>query len=303
MGRIFFFCAEAFRALRRSAAPSLAAIVTVILTTLLLGVFIPVIKASSTTTENVRSQLALRVFLVPDASTHQAKAVEKKIDRIPHVARTEYVSKKEGLKVLGEEVGHSPLRNGLQQLKGNPLPISINVHPDDPDNLDSIQSAITPPGPNGKPKPISPAIDSVNNGQGTAEAIRTVTNAVKVILTVIAALLLVASLMLVANTIRLSIYARRREVEVMRLVGATNWFIRWPFMIEGLIVGLAGAGVAVGLLWLGKAAIIDPLSQNFQLIHNFSTVGFVSLVEVLIAAAVVVSALGSGITLRRFLRV
>ncbi len=122
-------------------------------------------------------------------------------------------------------------------------------------------------------------------------------------LTVIAALLLIVSLLLIANTIRLSIYARRREVEVMRLVGATNWFIRWPFVIEGLIVGLAGAAIAVGMLWIGKVTIIDPLAENFALIDNFSTVGFVPLIIVLLAASIVVSALGSGITLRRFLRV
>jgi cell division transport system permease protein len=120
---------------------------------------------------------------------------------------------------------------------------------------------------------------------------------------VIAILLVVASLMLVANTIRLSIYARRREVEVMRLVGATNWFIRWPFVIEGLVVGLSGAAIAVGMLWVGKVTIIDPLAQNFQLIDNFSTVGFETLVIALLAGAVVVAALGSGIVLRRFLRV
>ena len=119
----------------------------------------------------------------------------------------------------------------------------------------------------------------------------------------IAVLLLIASLMLVANTIRLSIYARRREVEVMRLVGATNWFIRWPFVIEGVIVGLAGAGIAVGILWLGKVTIVDPLSQNFALVDNFSTMGFVPLIIVLLGASVVVSVLGSGITLRRFLRI
>ena len=119
----------------------------------------------------------------------------------------------------------------------------------------------------------------------------------------IAALLLIASLLLVANTIRLSIYARRREVEVMRLVGATNWFIRWPFMIEGVIVGLAGAGIAVGILLLGKVTIVDPLADDFALVDNLSTMGFVPLVAMLVAAAVLVSALGSGITLRRFLRV
>src|SRR5215211_2402843 len=290
MGRILFFLTEALRAVRRSAAPSLAAIVTVVLTTLLLGVFIPVIKASSTTNENVRSQLALRVFLVPDAGQRQAKALERKIDRIPHVSRTQYVSRGQGLDILREEVGTGPLRRGLGQLKGNPLPASINVFPDDPDNLSSINSALTPPGPNGKPKPIS-------------NSIQTVTNTVKVILTVIAVLLLVASLMLVANTIRLSIYARRREVEVMRLVGATNWFIRWPFVIEGLIVGLSGAVIAVAILTLGKVTIVDPLADNFALVDNFSTVGFLPLVVVLIASAIVVSALGSGVTLRRFLRI
>lgn len=303
MSRIFFFLAEAFRALRRSAAPSLAAIVTVVLTTLLIGVFVPVIKASSTTNENVRAQLALRVFLAPDATKKQGKAVQHKIARIPHVAHTKYISKTQGLKVLRSEVGSGPLRNGLGQLKGNPLPDSINVFPDDPDNLNSIQSAITPPGAKGKQKPISPAIESVNNGQGQANTIRTVTNAVKIILTVIAVLLLVASLMLVANTIRLSIYARRREVEVMRLVGATNWFIRWPFVIEGIIVGALGAVLALAVLGVTKVALLDPLANHWTLLASPRTISFTALVAVLIGAGVIVSAVGSGLSLRRFLRV
>ncbi len=303
MTRVLFFIAEALRALRRSAAPSLAAIVTVVLTTLLLGVFVPVIKASSTANQNVRSQLALRVFLNADATKKQALAVQKRINKIPHVARTQYISRGQGLKTLRKEVGEGPLSRGLSQLNKNPLPPSISVYPDDPDNLNSIQARIVRPTANGKPKPISPAIDKVNSSQQVANKIRTVTNAVKIILSVIAVLLLVASLMLVANTIRLSVYARRREVEVMRLVGATNWFIRWPFVLEGLLVGLLGAGVAIGLLWLGKVTIIDPLAENFALIDNFSTIGFKQLVGLLLGSAVVVSALGSGVTLRRFLRV
>ena len=167
MSRVLFFIAEAFRALRRSAAPSLAAIVTVVLTTLLIGVFVPVIKASSTTTENVRSQLDLQVFMVPDATRKQVKAAQHKINRIPHVAGTQYVSKAKGLKNLRQEIGNQPISNGITQLRGkNPLPLLIIVHPDDPNNLPSIQSAITPPRPKGKPRPISPAIDNVSNGQG-----------------------------------------------------------------------------------------------------------------------------------------
>ena len=121
MGRVFFFIAEAFRALRRSAAPSLAAIVTVVLTTLLLGVFIPVIKASSATNENVRQQLALRVFLKTDTSKKQALAVRKKINAIPHVERTQYISKGAGLKVsilprIFEVVGSSVVFDHLEGL-------------------------------------------------------------------------------------------------------------------------------------------------------------------------------------------
>jgi cell division transport system permease protein len=272
------------------------------MTTLLLGVFIPVIKASSTTTQNVQSQLALYVYMYPDATKKQAQAAEKRINKIRRVKNTDFVSPNEGLKRLRENIGKSEIGQGITQLQGkNPLPYAVVVHPNDPNDLPAIQREIMPPGKHAKP--ISPAIQEVNSGQKAAQAIRTVTNAVKVMLTVIAALLLIVSLLLIANTIRLSIYARRREVEVMRLVGATNWFIRWPFVIEGLIVGLTGAAIAVGMLWIGKVTIIDPLAENFALIDNFSTVGFVPLIIVLLAASIVVSALGCGITLRRFLRV
>jgi len=143
----------------------------------------------------------------------------------------------------------------------------------------------------------------VRDARQDASKITRVTGAVTVVLGILAVLLLVASLLLVGNTIRLSIYARRREVEVMRLVGATNWFIRWPFIIEGVIVGLTGAAIAVAILWLGKVTVVDPLSENFELVDSFSTMGFAPLVIMLIASATIVSALGSGITLRRFLRV
>jgi cell division transport system permease protein len=122
-------------------------------------------------------------------------------------------------------------------------------------------------------------------------------------LAALAALLVLASILLVANTIRLSVFARRREVEVMKLVGATNWFIRWPFVIEGLIVGFFGGLVAVGLIWLAKETVVDRLTDRFALIAAPQTIRFTLLVALLLAAATAVSAIGSGLTLRRFLRV
>ncbi len=117
------------------------------------------------------------------------------------------------------------------------------------------------------------------------------------------ALLGIASMLLIANTIRLSLYARRREVEVMKLVGATDWFIRWPFVLEGVIVGAIGGLLAVLLLVIAKIAVVDPLAKDFALIAAPDTIDFRLLIGILLASGIAVSALGSGLSLRKFLRV
>jgi cell division transport system permease protein len=299
VSRLTFFLGEAYRALRRNAAPSLAAIVTIAVTVLLIGVLVPVLDASGSKTDDVRSQLELKVFLFDDATNNEISNLQDKIGAIPHVENVEYVSPAAALKILEDRLEDKSL---LDQLNSNPLPPAFNVKVDNPDNLESVQTALSPPDSAGKPQPISAAIDEIVTGEQTQQ-IREVTGAVKILLAVIAALLAIASVFLVGNTIRLSIYARRREVEVMQLVGATNWFIRWPFVIEGLVVGLFGALIAVGILFLGKVTIVDPLSDNFALVENLNTISFGPLIAALVTGAMVVAALGSGVTLRRFLRI
>jgi cell division transport system permease protein len=146
-------------------------------------------------------------------------------------------------------------------------------------------------------------VNDIQDREDDTKKILSATSTIKLLLAVLASLLVLASILLVANTIRLSIFARRREVEVMRLVGATNWFIRWPFVIEGLVVGFFGAAVAVALLWVAKVTVVDPWSDRFALIAAPRTISFTLLIVVLMAAGMAVSALGSGLTLRRFLRV
>jgi cell division transport system permease protein len=320
MGRIFFFIHEGLRALRRSAAPSLAAIVTVAITVLLLGVLIPVLQTTNGKTNQVRDQVGLRVFLndvdangAPvatggagqQAPPNEVQALKTKLEAIPHVKAVQFVSKDQAKTILSQRLQAENRGDIVAQLPGahNPLPASFNVEPDDLANLGSVRSAITPPGANGKPAPISPLISDIGDSRDDANKISGATTAIRWVLALVSGLLLIASLLLVANTIRLSIYARRREVEVMRLVGATNWFIRWPFMVEGLVCGLVGAGVAIGLLFLGKTVIVDPLKNNFNLINSGDTIGFATLALVLVCVAMAVSAMGSGLTLRRFLRI
>jgi len=305
MSRFFFFTQEAFRALRRNGAPSMAAIVTTVTTVILLGVLIPVFQTTQAKSESVRESLEFRVALYDDATQGEISALENKLEAIPHVASVTFISKGKALVELEKDLGKSKSEDLLAQLHDNPLPANFQIKADDASNLDAVRAAVTPPGPNGKPKPISPIIQDVFDRQQESQQIEQVTSALKIVLTVITALLILASLMLVGNTIRLSIYTRRREVEVMRLVGATRWFIRWPFMIEGVVVGFAGGLIAILILWLGKITIVDPLSDTFSFLaaQNNSTLSFPALVAILFAASVLVSAVGSGVTLRRFLKV
>jgi cell division transport system permease protein len=305
MSRFFFFTQEAFRALRRNGAPSMAAIVTTVTTVILLGVLIPVFQTTQAKSNAVRESLEFRVAIYDDATQGEISALEGKLEAIPHVASVSFISKAEALRELEKDLGKSKSEDLLAQLHDNPLPANFQIKADDASNLDAVRAAVTPVGPNGKPQPISPIIQDVFDRQQESQQIEQVTSALKIVLTVITALLILASLMLVGNTIRLSIYTRRREVEVMRLVGATRWFIRWPFMIEGVVVGFAGGLIAILILWLGKITIVDPLSDTFSFLaaQNNSTLSFPALVAILFGAAVLVSAVGSGVTLRRFLKV
>jgi len=304
MGKLFFFTGEAIRAIRRNVAPTTAAVVTTVLTALLLGVLIPVFQTAQSKGEDVRGQLELRTFLYDDATKAETQTLQQKLENLPHVASVTYLTKADAKKeFLASDFGKDN-PDALKQLGGkNPLPANFVVKPDDAANLDGIRNAIQPVGNNGKPQYISPVIASVDDRQQDARDIEQVTGALKLILTVITALLICASLLLIGNTIRLSIYTRRREIEVMRLVGATRWFIRWPFMIEGVVVGVLGGTIAILVLWIGKITVVDPLSDKFALMNAQDSMSFVALVACLFIAAVLVSAIGSGLTMRRFLKV
>jgi cell division transport system permease protein len=299
--RPIFFIKEALRALSRNAAPSLAAFATILITTLVLGVFIPVVKAATAKTNEVRNKIELEVFMHDDATNAEVADLGNRIRAIPHVKSIEFVSKAEALKVLRSRLGKKS--SIVNDLPGNPLPRSYRIKLDNPSNVGFVKTQLAPSGADGRSKPISPAIDEIKDREDDTNKILSATSTIKILLASLAALLVLASILLVANTIRLSVFARRREVEVMRLVGATNWFIRWPFVIEGLIVGFLGGAVAVGLLWIAKETVVDPLSDRFALIAAPQTIEFKALVVLLLAAATAVSAAGSGLTLRRFLRV
>ena len=285
-----FFLKEAFRALHRNAAPSLAATVTVLLTALVLGIFIPIVQATTGTANEVRGRVLVDVYVANDAKDSEVSQLERELAATPNVKSVEFISKEEALE---KEKKRNP--EAFKLLGSNPLPDSFRIYPDDPDEVGAIVTHLETQN--------LKAVDEVRDREDDTDKILKATGFVKALTAMLAALLILASIALVANTIRLSIFARRREVEVMKLVGATNWFIRWPFVIEGLIVGAMGGILATLLLAIAKETFVDPLSDRFALIAAPDTIDFPVLIVLLLLSCIAVSALGSGLTLRRFLRI
>ena len=297
--RFSFFLREALRALSRNALPSFAAMATVLVTMLVLGVFIPIVQATTGAANEVRGRLLLDVYLKTDATPVDVERVRQRLaQETPHVKRVEYVSKADAYR---EERRRNP--EAYQLLGSNPLPDTFRVTPDKASNIERLRSALAPPRAGGGSTPVDPAIDQVKNRRDETAKILSATRVVKLITALLAGLLVAASILLISNTIKLSLFARRREVEVMKLVGATDWFIRWPFVIEGVIVGAMGGLLAILLLAVGKIALVDPLASDFALIAAPETVNFAVLMVVVLASSIAVSAAGSGMSLRRFLRV
>ena len=275
---------------------------TVLITALVLGVFIPIVQATMGAANDVRERVVVDIYVAEGASPAERESAQRAIERTANVRSVEFISKDEAL-VRAREKNPRAFREGSELLGSNPLPASFRIVPEDPEKVGQVVDRIAPKGADGAREPQLTAIDEVRYREEDTQQILSVTGLVTVVTGGLALLLVIASVALIANTIRLSIFARRREVEVMRLVGATNWFIRWPFMIEGVVVGFTGVALAVVLLTVAKESVLEPLSDRWAFLAAPDTIPYPLLVALLVLAGVAVSAAGSGLTLRRFLKV
>jgi len=299
-----FFFFEALRSIRSNVAIAVAAIVTVMIAVFILGTFIPSFLYVQSTVDKQKDRLDVKAYISDSATDQQVSSLQNHIKQLQQqglVKDFQYVSKDEAVKDLKERLRDPSI---LELLPSNVIPASFRIQPVDPNRNAEIRNAIVE----------EPAIDhTMGRGgeRGVTYAKQTTDRLLKIATFIqyaglaLVSILTVASVLLIANTIRLSIFARRREVEVMRLVGATNWFIRWPFVIEGLICGVVGALIAIGLLWAGKVFIVDAFVERNDSLTKAEgfPISFLALAALLTISGAVVGALGSGITLRRFLKI
>ena len=288
--RTKLFVTEALRSVTSNLSTTVAATMTVLIGMFLLGLFIALGTWVLSWTNNVKEELQVKIYFEQGVKDVQKKAVQQDLIANPLVKEYTYVSEAEALERMQEKYPDL-----VEHLTSNPLPASFEVRPNRAEDIERLAAQFEPP-PAG--------VDQVKYGKKTSDRILQVAKIIGAVFLIGSLILLSASVILIANTIRLSIFSRRREVEVMKLVGASNWFVRGPFMLEGIICGLAGSIVAVILLLVAKElALPSILGRIDEGPGDVNALSFPVIALILIAVSLCVGALGSGVTLRRFLRI
>ncbi len=288
--RINFFFTEAIRSLSTNVSTSVAATLSMLVALLWVGVFLLVLFVVRGEATTIRKDAGrVQVFLNETATEADVNALRDRLGRQPTVERVEYVSKEDALERARKLFKENP--EVLENLPTNPFPASLEARLSDPSKAETVAAAFK--GEEG--------VESVRYGGEQGQKIVRNAGWVSAIAVIMAAFLVVAATMLVANTIRLSIFARRREIEVMKLVGASNSFVRVPFMIEGFLVGLIAATGAISIIWIVKRASAGIL-DSFKLSTGEPTPQ-IAIFCALLGMGVVLGSLGSGLTIRRYLRI
>ncbi len=292
MSRFRLMMSESLRSLGANLSTTIAATMTVLIGMFLLGLFIALGSWVVSWSDHVKRGLEVKVFFDQGVTTNQVNAVRVRLEQDPRIkpGGVVFISEAEALNEMKKKYPEL-----TADLPSNPLPASFRVTPVRGEDVPAIGEELQQAKLGG--------VYEVKWGKKTSERILKVARVIEGIFLAAVVVLLVASTLLIANTIRLSIFSRRREIEVMKLVGATNWFVRGPFMLEGLICGLIGSIAAVILLLLGKELALPAILGRIDTGSDVEALSFGLTALSLLVVGLLVGAIGSGLTLRRFLQV
>jgi cell division transport system permease protein len=259
----------------------------------LLGLFIALGSWTLSWSNHVKKELVVKVNFKHTATPAQESTLARELNQSALVkpGGVKFVSKSQG---WAEMKKRYPLL--VESSPSNPLGDRLDVTPVRAEQVDALYDSIV------KPK-VPAGVDKVTDGKQISHRILKVARAIEIVFTVATAILIVAAILLISNTIRLSIFSRRREIEVMKLVGATNWFVRGPFMLEGVFTGLIGSLLAVFFLIVGKAIALPAILPHLSNDPDVKALAFPLMSLILIGIGLALGAAGSGITIRRFLQV
>lgn len=299
-----YFIREALTSFRRNWVMSLVAVITIYLSLLLVGTFVFTGVLVTNVVSSIEKKVSITIYLKDAAAEEDVTALQSAIQSDERTTHVNYVSKSEALERFRQRMKESP--EIIEQIReNNPLPASLEVELRNPKEVRSLAGRIKSMEAFARviANPQDPDKD-MKFAQDLVDKLFALTRSIRIAESVFIVMLGVVSLVLIGNTIRLAIYARRREIGIMRLVGASNWFIRLPFLLEGLTQALIGATLAVTTLLLSQAALLPKIRDALPFLPlTISGAALVQIAVTLVVSGVLIGLAGSGVALRRYLRV
>lgn len=289
---ISYLFKESLCSLIRNGWMSVASILTVAISLFVFGVFFLLVLNVNNVADNIESTIEIKAYFQDDISQEEINATQKQIEALPGVSSIQFIGRDDALNSFKNQFGEkSDLLEGLWK---NPLPDSVTVKTKTADDVVPVAQSIENMG----------NFQKVRYGQGVVEKLFDLINWVRLLGVGMMILLGVAAVVLVAITIRLTVFARKREITIMKYVGATDWFIRWPFFMEGVFLGLIGSLVSVLALVLSYSSLLENVSISLAFIRLVSEPDLIWKISIgMIIAGTSLGALGSVISLRKFLKV
>lgn len=303
MSSFAYFLKESLRGFTRNLSTALGSIVTIFLSLMIIGIFLVGGFVVENVVSSVESEVSITAFVADDASQSDIDQVEKFIEGLDGVAAVNFTNKDQALENFRNSMTSNP--EIIDQLDGqNPLPASIDIELSDPQLVEQVASSIRENATYGKIYGYDTIDKSLKYGQQTVDKLFQLTNYVRYIGIALIALLIFIAMVFINNTIRLAILARRKEIAIMRLVGASNGFIRGPFLMEGALHAIIGSLLAVGVLELLRNIALPKLQSALQFLPmELSLNTFLLIYGVLIGAGLIIGLFGSALAMRRYLKV
>jgi len=289
---IKYFIIDALKSLKRNKTVSIASVATVAATLFILGVFLLIVFNVNAGVQELGAKLEVKIYLNDSVTISDKSAIERALNNVKGVTEVRFEDKTDALNKVKQQFGSDSksLVQGFE--KTNPFPNSYVVRVDKPEVVSSVVKAAT--GLKG--------IEQIKDVRDVVNKIIKITDTLKIIGFVLFVILISVSLFLIGNTIKLTVYSRKKEIGIMKFVGATDWFIRWPFIIEGMLLGISGAIISTGVLYYAyrlvflkyTSAILGVTLMNPQFILSTTLWQFM-------LGGLIIGAIGSSISIRKFL--
>lgn len=288
-----YFWGETFRSLFRNRFMAIASVLTVTLSMFILGVFLSAVLNINHMASYLENQVEMTVYLKDGLTTDQVMGIGKYLKAQPGMKEIKFTNKDQAMKDFRERMGDQ--QGLLDAINGNPLPASYQMSFQTPEQLKTAAEVVAK----------YQGVETVQYGKDIIEQLYKVAQVIRLSGIVLIIFLAGAELFIISNTIRLTVFARRREIQIMKYVGASNGFIRWPFLFEGMVIGFLGSGLASLILWEGYKTVVSEMAAAglvfIPMIPLWPFMGYTTFI--ILAAGIVIGVMGSAISLRKYMKV